>query len=210
MQRMQARRVGRPKSKEKREAICAAASGLFLAQGLQQTSMDAVAAEAGVSKQTVYSHFKNKQDLFRSVILGKVTNYHLSEIDLPPGGDLREALVTLGHRYLQLLFDEDVIAMFRVVIGESASHPKIAQLFNETGPEKTIEAVQDFLCKQVEGGQLQIDDLRYAAVLFLSMVRGDYQMQFLMSLCPDLREEKKHQHIDKAVHQFLLLYGPRV
>jgi len=58
-----ARRPGRPKSEMKAKAIRDAASELFMTDGIERTSMDAIAQAAGVSKQTVYSHFKNKDDL---------------------------------------------------------------------------------------------------------------------------------------------------
>lgn len=67
-----------------------AASDLFLARGLKTTSMDAVAKKAGVSKQTVYSHFKNKKELFREVIQTKVESYGFAEAALPANQDLRE------------------------------------------------------------------------------------------------------------------------
>ena len=68
-------RAGRPKSEAKAEAILHAASELFLSQGFQGTSMDAVAKRAGVSKQTVYSHFANKEELFKACIGAKVAGY---------------------------------------------------------------------------------------------------------------------------------------
>ena len=61
-------KAGRPKSDLKRQSILEAAAGLFLEHGFSQTSMDLVANTAGVSKQTVYSHFNNKDALFSAVI----------------------------------------------------------------------------------------------------------------------------------------------
>ena len=51
---------------------------LFLTEGFERTSMDSIAQAAGVSKQTVYSHFANKDDLFRSCIAAKVAEYDLT------------------------------------------------------------------------------------------------------------------------------------
>ena len=59
---------GRPKDMEKRAAILAAAKALFISNAFAGTSMDAIAADAGVSKLTVYSHFGDKDNLFREVI----------------------------------------------------------------------------------------------------------------------------------------------
>ncbi len=49
---------------ERREQIVAAAERVFFAKGFTATSMDQVAAEAEVSKGTLYLYFKNKDDLF--------------------------------------------------------------------------------------------------------------------------------------------------
>jgi len=62
---------GRPKDLEKRAAILEAAKTLFLSRGFGATSMDAVAAGAGVSKLTVYNHFSDKDTLFLEAVKAK-------------------------------------------------------------------------------------------------------------------------------------------
>ena len=49
-----------------------AAAALFLERGYQSTSMDDIAAAARVSKQTIYTHFADKQELFADLVLGNV------------------------------------------------------------------------------------------------------------------------------------------
>ena len=132
---------GRPKSEEKRAAIEQAASELFLTRGLKGTSMDAVAERAGVSKQTVYSHFDSKEELFRPCIKSKIASYGFAESAPPEGVDLARALHHVAQQFLNLLFDEEVVAIYRTVIGESVSYQKIAELFYDTGPRATIDAV---------------------------------------------------------------------
>jgi len=199
---------GRPKSEEKRAAIQQAASELFLTGGLKGTSMDAVAERAGVSKQTVYSHFDSKEALFRACIKSKVASYGFAESPPPEGAELAPALYHIGHRFLNLLFDEEVVAIYRIVIAESLSYQKIAALFYDTGPSATIDAVGRFMAAQMEQGRLRKDDPRYAAVLFLNMVRGQYHMMLLMNLQPDLTGDRLEAHVEKVVKQFLVLYGP--
>ncbi|MEE4377529.1 MAG: TetR/AcrR family transcriptional regulator [Candidatus Competibacteraceae bacterium] len=200
-------RTGRPKSEEKRDAIIDAASDLFLAKGLRATSMDAVAEQAGVSKQTVYSHVKNKEELFREVVITKVESYGFAETALPEEPDLEAALFTMGTRFIDLLLDDEVVAMHRVVIGESVDYPEIAKLFYQTGPGTAIRAIAKFLDQQMQQGRLKTDDPRYTAVLFLNMVRGHYQMQCLMGLPLDIDRAALEAHIRKVVGQFLSLYG---
>jgi TetR/AcrR family transcriptional repressor of mexJK operon len=200
-------RPGRPKSEQKRAAILEAASELFLTRGLAATAMDAVAERARVSKQTVYSHFASKEDLYRTCITQKVAAYGFDESELPVDAELETALLAIGNQFLDLIFDDEVVAMFRVVIGESAAHHKIAELFFENGPGKTIRKIAGFMGEQMHRGLLREDDPGYVATLFLTMLRGNYQMQLLMSIKPDFDAESRTRHIRKVVDQFLVLYG---
>lgn len=208
MKKPSSARPGRPKSAEKRAIILEAAGNLFLNQGLQNTSMDAVAENAGVSKQTVYSHFESKEALYQAVIVNKVASYGFAEAAvLPEDNDLEDALLTMGLRFMNLLFDAQVVAMHRVVIGESVTYPRIAELFYETGPGTTRRTIGAFLRRQLERGRLVIDDLDYAASQFLNMVCGPYQMLLLMNMKPELSDELVRSHLRKVVQQFLRLYS---
>ncbi len=130
-------RLGRPKDESKRAAIFAAAQKLFLKRGLQGTSMDAIAAGAGVSKLTVYSHFADKDTLFKAVIADKCEQLSPPESFLRlAGAGPEEALTQIAENFVRLMSNADVLAMHRVVIGEAANNPRIAQLFYEAGPER--------------------------------------------------------------------------
>ena len=202
-------KAGRRKSEEKAAAILCAASELFLESGFQGTSIDAVAKRAGVSKQTVYSHYAGKDDLFRACIRSKVASYGFAETVVEPHAELRTALRAMIRRFLDLLFDPQVIAMHRVVMGESASHPAIAELFYESGPGRTQAAVRRYLEEQVGAGRLAIpgDRLHYAAVQVLNMAFGEYQLELLMGLIESVDEEELSVHLDRVVDDFLRLYG---
>lgn len=202
-------RAGRPKSEEKSAAILCAAAEIFLAHGFQGTSMDAVAQRAGVSKQTVYSHFANKDELFKACIRAKVAGYGFEETATVPDDDLRTALLTVTHRFIDLLFDPEVIAMHRVVMGEAASHPRIAALFYESGPGRTRAAVRAFLGQQVTKGRLQIENNRllYAAVQLLNMALGMYQIELMMGLRKEVPEDELNEHLDRTIDDFLRLYA---
>ena len=77
---------GRPKDQAKRLAILEAAKTLFMRNGYEGSSMDAIAAEAGVSKLTVYNHFTDKETLFSAAVKSKCEE-QLPELffDLPDG-----------------------------------------------------------------------------------------------------------------------------
>jgi TetR/AcrR family transcriptional repressor of mexJK operon len=187
--------------------MLAGASELFLERGFQGTSMDAVAKRAGVSKQTVYSHFSSKDALFRTCIQNKVESYGFAETSLPAQEDLYEALLTLTRRFVELLFDPEVVAMHRVVMAESLAYPRIASLFYESGPARTKTAVKAFLKRQVTQGRLRIDDLHYAAVQLLNGAFGEFQLKLMLNLIDEVPAEQLETHLQRVVRDFLVLYG---
>ena len=88
--------------------------------------MDQVAQRAGVSKQTVYSHVASKEALFTACICAKVAGCGFDETTEVDDTDLRAALSALTRRFVDLLFDPEVIAMHRLERGESASQTQRA------------------------------------------------------------------------------------
>ena len=60
------------RSKGKRGAIMDAATTVFLQKGYRGSSVDEIASLAGVSKQTVYKHFDDKERLFTEIVLGTI------------------------------------------------------------------------------------------------------------------------------------------
>ncbi|MGD8914402.1 MAG: TetR/AcrR family transcriptional regulator [Candidatus Thiodiazotropha sp.] len=201
-------RAGRPKSEAKAEAIMDAAAKLFLSQGFQGTSMDAVAKQAGVSKQTVYSHYANKEELFKAVITAKVASYGFDEAAMVEDEDLRSALLTVTRRFVDLLFDPKVVAMHRVVMGEAVSQPRVASLFYESGPLRTKASVCAFLERQVAKDRLciPVDSMLYAATQLLNTAIGLYQLQLMLGLRESVDETELGAHLDRVVDDFLTLY----
>jgi TetR/AcrR family transcriptional repressor of mexJK operon len=198
---------GRPKSTEKHAAILEAASTLFLDNGLQGTSMGAVAKAAGVSKQTVYSHFENKEALFRACIRGKIADYGFAEDAPTADGDAPELLFRLARRFMDLICDPDVVAMHRLVAAEAGAHPRIAALYFEAGPAATKRAVAAMLKALVARGELRIPDLDYAAWQLANMAFGEFHMQLQFGLIEQVPDDRLDAHLRQVVADFLRLYG---
>ena len=91
---------GRPKDLEKRAAILHAAKQLFPENGFDGTSMDMIAALAGVSKLTVYSHFTDKESLFGEAVREKcMERMPLELFNVAVDGSLREQLSAIAHAF---------------------------------------------------------------------------------------------------------------
>jgi len=123
-------------SSDKREQILAGAMQIFLSHGYAGTSMDRAAAAAGVSKQTIYSHFRDKEGLFTALI-ERVTIERFQtdmgmDIECFLQGEPALVLRRLAEMYLQKMTDPEYLALFRLVIAESVRFPELAQLYTRT------------------------------------------------------------------------------
>ncbi|HKK23276.1 MAG TPA: TetR/AcrR family transcriptional regulator [Pseudohaliea sp.] len=200
-------RPGRPKSREKRDAIRQAAVELFMSEGLQRTSMDAVAAAAGVSKQTVYSHFESKDALFRECVRIKVEDYGLGEETLSPGLPAAETLRAFGRQFMELLQDPEVLSMFRLLAGECRTYPSIAQVFYAAGPAQNCEFLGSLLAQFGARGELVVEDPLESASLLVAMFKAHYFLELLLRVRETIDPRELDQHLERTVRRFLSLHG---
>ena len=191
----------------KRAAILAAAVAEFRASGFAATSMDRVAATAGVSKRTVYNHFPSKDALFLQ-ILGDMMARGSDALDLPYRADapVRGQLLELVQRKLQLLHDPDFADLARIAIVAGLHHPDLARAMiatlgqREAGFAAWVRAAAD-------DGKLATDDPAFAAQQLESLVKGfAFWPQVAMGQ-PLLAEPAQAAVATAAVDMFLARYG---
>src|ERR1700754_2283655 len=113
----------------KREAIVAAALDAFLEEGYAGSSVNRIAAGAGVSIKTLYRHFDDKDDLFIAVIQAACTTSPRTDdpawFDRPPPAGLAEA----GGEHLRHMLSDDQLALYRVVTRESQRFPELGRRY---------------------------------------------------------------------------------
>lgn len=198
---------GRPKDLAKRAAILDAAKRMFLGQGYQGVSMDQIAAAAGVSKLTVYSHFGDKETLFSEAIAAKCREVLPDELFVsPPEGPVRAQLLAIGHAFFALISSEEAISIHRMMnagTGEEA----LRQLFWNAGPRRVQAAFAQFLQQCTGRGQLAIDDVPLAASQFFSLLKGELHPMMACGLCGDPAPAELDRHIEATVDFFLRAYA---
>ncbi|TLS42750.1 TetR/AcrR family transcriptional regulator [Streptomyces montanus] len=201
-----------PRAELKRQAIVRAARELFLRDGFG-VGMDAIAAEAGVSKVTVYNHFGKKEALFTAVItsaldepLGHATSAALEE--LAEAEDLRTALIDTARAWVHAVrTNEDVIALRNLVAAEQHRFPELGHAWQGHGPEGHHPAVAGALRALADQGRLVIPDLEaaitqlYALLVFPHMVFSTYGAHIEDGLTDRL--------IVSGVDMFLGYYSPQ-
>jgi TetR/AcrR family transcriptional repressor of mexJK operon len=201
---------GRPKDLEKRAAILNVAKRLFTTQGFDGTSMDAIAAAAGVSKLTVYSHFQDKERLFAAAVECVCAEQMPAEIFMADlKGPIRKQLVTIAKAFFALITSDEAVAVHRTIVANARQSPKLAELFWEAGPKRTQRAFESFLRDEVQGGTLDIPDLHRAATQFFCLLKGELHARMEFGCCGQVTEQEIDDHIDATVDFFLRAYTPR-
>ena len=198
----------RKNAKQKHAAILKAAGRLFLKHGYTHTSMDAVALAAGVSKQTVYSYFTNKELLFRCMI-EELCNLHTpSEAFLADPALLpQEALLKISKGFMDTISSSIGLGVHRLAVAEAPRHPRVAELFYQSGPQKMQNLLERYLERQVALGNFRIDNIECAAAHFFGMLKSWYQMRMLLKLKPQPTKTEIDKHIKHTVEVFYHLYG---
>lgn len=198
-------KAGRPKSAEKRNLILDSATDLFLENGFGPSSMDMVAKTAGVSKQTVYSHFKNKDALFTSVINKKCKDYQMdAEHMRADGHSAADILFVVGNQFVKLLLDPGVIAMYRLVIGEATSNPHVAELFYEAGPQQAMDVLSRLMQLHPELSLARADAIYWTNAYF-NLLKGEFHMRTMLGLPHPMSDEDIQSEVQKNVEHLLLL-----
>jgi TetR/AcrR family transcriptional repressor of mexJK operon len=158
----------------KQEAIREAAQRLFLVHGFAGTTTDAITTAAGVSKETLYRYYPNKDAIFADV-LGRLTLDHpqntpLAALDgMPPESidEVRHRLSALVERVSASMFQPEYLALVRIAIAETPRFPELGTLYRQRVPERTLAAVMGLLQGARDRGVIGEIDARTVAFLLV-------------------------------------------
>jgi TetR/AcrR family transcriptional repressor of mexJK operon len=199
---------GRPRDPERGRRILEAAQRHFYEHGLERASLDAIAADAGVSKMTVYSNFGSKEGLFQAVVrerTGTVVGGVAGAETLDPT-EPQKALLAIGERFLALAREDDALGKFRSVYGVAGAQPEVCRAFYREGPERLNNELAGYLRRANAADTLKVRNPLQAADLFLSMFLGSGHIGGLLMLdMPDAKEDRAL--LREAVRVFMAAYG---
>ena len=197
---------GRPRDPEVVRRILEAAQRHFNEHGLERASVDAIAADAGVSKTTVYNNFGSKERLFQAVVRDRTA----AVAGVPGAGALdpgepQKALLAIGARFLALARG-DALGAMRSIYGVAGAQPEVCRAFYKEGPERVNGELASYLRRAHAAGTLKVRNPLQAADLFLSMFLGSGHIRGLLKLeTPDSRENRAL--LREAVRVFMAAYG---
>jgi AcrR family transcriptional regulator len=197
----------------KRLSIIDAAANVFCREGFAGANIDLVAAEAGVSRQTVYNHHHDKEKLFVAVVR-EVTERINAEIfatlatfpDKPE--DLHKDLTAFAMRMARnCLCSREGRFMRKLIQSEGERYPALFSTWQEEGPNKTWAALAARFARLAHAGHLEISDPDLAARQFMALVHADLQMATMLGRVPSA--EEMNTSAANAVSTFLRAFGKR-
>ncbi|HWW25692.1 MAG TPA: TetR/AcrR family transcriptional regulator [Caulobacter sp.] len=170
-------RRGRPNAVDAaqlREHIVEIARAMFYGQGYEETTMDAVAHRAAISKGTLYARFASKADLFRAVVEAQVERWSKEATrtaPTPPGTPLVTALRLYGLSILTVACSEEARALERLVAGGAEQFPELAAQVDAVGFGHGVGLISALLQREAEP-QASLADPDQAAKIFIAMIMG--------------------------------------
>lgn len=184
-----------------RERVLRAATAAFTLDGYR-ASIDRIARRAGVAKQTVYSHFPSKEELFKEVVR-ELASRVLVQLDTE--GDLRAGLLRFGLAFRGRVLRADGIAMFRTLAAEIPRFPALARAIYAGGPGETARGLARYLEKAMAAGHLRRDDPQFAAELLLGMLVGHDRVKRLFGVAR-YNSRSDARRTARIVDSFLRMY----
>lgn len=142
--------------------ILAAALEEFLERGFESANMDRIAAAAQVTKRTIYTRFESKQGLFFAAIAYGVERYAESVVISVPCGSLKDRVLDIGRRALDLSLQPDVIRFERLMQWVADERLRAPQRKLPVVSDGAVEMFRSVL-REHEGANLAQDDLEFLA-----------------------------------------------
>lgn len=207
---------GRPLggSEQKRAAIVQAALRLFLRDGFARTSVDAIAAEAGVSKRTVYNHYGDKENLFLSVIsdtydsmigvVVRLIDQYLTDV---PVDAVEENIIAFAcDAALMAARSSDRAAMIRLMMSEATHFPQLQAV--QMRPRGVTASIAERLTRLAARGLLDVPEPEEAANHLFALTMGQMNNRSLFGALP-LTDREITRMATSGARAFLRAYLPR-
>ncbi|MFO7167142.1 MAG: TetR/AcrR family transcriptional regulator [Chloroflexota bacterium] len=193
-----------PESGDRRQQIMEAALRVFSTKGFQKaTNKDIAEAAGGISPGLIYHYFKDKQDLFFSIIQDRAPMVSLAMhpeqlMELPP----REGLALIGRSYLSAAGSPGNAAVLRMLVSEAIRFPQISEMMYQTLVSRIFNLIKRYLEHQVELGRLRPHDSLIATRSFVGMFLAHIFVREIFRQ-PEAQATSDEEVVRNAVEIFL-------
>ena len=191
----------------KSDEVLESARRLFLERGYDGTTMEDVAAEASVSKATIYSNFAHKDALLRALLerVGDEAAAILAAATAPleGPGPLEDRLTAVATALVEGVLRPEVVQLRRLAVAEAGRSPELGRAYWERGPGATLRLLAAAFQRLADSGELAVADPEGAADRFAYALLGPLQDRAL--LAPDLAPTaaQRAAHVRSVVRRVL-------
>lgn len=198
---------GRPQQRsdeETRAIVLEAARYEFSHAGYAATGMENVARRAGISTKTLYRLFPNKAAVFEAMVTDRIEAFvSIVKLRACDGSNVEAALTEALTVCADLVLDGEVIALQRVIAGDSDKFPDIAETFFHKAITPTQTALANWLRAQQKRGTIVLDDADIAAGMLLGMLAMQPMRATMFGHRPAPTKEERAQRAAACAKLFL-------
>lgn len=194
------------KCQDRREQVIQAAAEVFLKNGYQHASMEAISCEAGVAKQTLYNYFGNKEALFAATVTQLCQHKQQQMLIASQRDDIEHTLRVYAERLLDDLRSPKTRALFKMMVSEAIHFPRLGRLFFEVGIQRDIDILREFIERQCQAGRINASHPEQAALFFHGALNAYFRPKSMM-LGEALDAENLNPYIDYCIKQFMQLHA---
>ena len=181
-------------AEQKQHDIVCAAEALFLQQGYGVVSMDQIAKQAGVTKQTVYRYFASKNELFAAVM--QSVQEAKSEPYRFDSKAIDEELTGFASYLLSFHLQEQALGLYRIMLTEAAQE-NLLTTFKKQGPQHVLKPLIKYLSQQT-----QLEEPEFSAQMFATMILAP-RNQMLMRKTNTMKKAAQKEHVKKVTTLFM-------
>ena len=191
----------------KRRQILDGARLVFMRDGFDSASMNDITYAAGVSKSTVYAHFRSKEALFETLIREdrRVLIERLTPFNHNPK-NLTETLVAIGIELVEIILHPTTVAQLRAVIAVATKFPNLGKAYYESGPVAGNARLAACFESWQAAGLLNIPDIAMAASQFSALCRSDFMLDALFGIGKPASRSEIEANVRSTVNMFLRTY----
>jgi TetR/AcrR family transcriptional repressor of mexJK operon len=144
------------------QRILDSALKIFADKGFVGASMDDIAAEAGISKPTLYQYFSSKDELF-TAMMSQERDHMLESFEYPSAEGMVAELYAFSWHYAEIVLRPEMLNLARLIISEAQRLPEIGRAYQSSGPDRVLAGMMRYLEGQRDAGRLVFDDAELAA-----------------------------------------------
>jgi TetR/AcrR family transcriptional repressor of mexJK operon len=194
---------GERRQTKKELEVLQVASDYFLRHGYQGTSVNAIARNSGISKESIYRYFSSKKELFEAVIAKELAEYldKLHTIDVEfESMPLDDALRKIAESIVAAVTTDRTLSFRRLIFHETRKSPDIGRYYYEVGPREAYKDLEKIFARHRDNARLPPEKL---AQYFVGMLLHFTMLMRLCGIAKPLTPKEKQELAAVTTQDFL-------